>query len=49
LLRLPAAADNAAMEAEPPNIEPPKRKCRWFQFSLRTLMIFTGICAIASG
>ena len=27
------------MEAEPPKAEPPKRKRRWFQFSLRTLLI----------
>ena len=27
------------MEAEPTKAEPPKRKRRWFQFSLRTLMI----------
>jgi hypothetical protein len=40
--------DNAAMEAKPPKADPPKRKRRWFQFSLRTLMTFTAICAIAS-
>jgi hypothetical protein len=34
------------MEAEPPKADPPKRKRRWFQFSLRTLMIFTLMCAI---
>ena len=39
LLPLPAVADNAAMQAEPPKADPPKRKRRWFQFSLRTLMI----------
>jgi hypothetical protein len=27
--------------------EPPKR--RWYQFSLRTLLIFTVVCAIAAG
>jgi hypothetical protein len=26
--------DNAAMQAEPPKAAPPKRKRRWFQFSL---------------
>jgi Leucine Rich repeat len=45
LLRLPAAADNAAMQSEPPKAEPPKRKRRWFQFSLRTLMLLTAIVA----
>jgi hypothetical protein len=35
------------MQIEPPKAEPPKRKRRWFQFSLRTLMIFTLICAVA--
>jgi hypothetical protein len=41
---LPAPADNQAMEADPP-----KRKRRWFQFSLRSLMIFTMVVAIACG
>jgi hypothetical protein len=27
--------------------EPPKHKRRWFQFSLRSLMIFTVVCAVA--
>ena len=27
------------MQAEPNKVEPPKRKRRWFQFSLRTLLI----------
>jgi hypothetical protein len=39
LLRLPAVGDNATMQAEPLKAESPKRKRRWFQFSLRTLMI----------
>jgi hypothetical protein len=46
---LPAPADNAAMEAEPIKGEPPKRKRRWFQFSLRTLMIFTAVVAVGCG
>jgi hypothetical protein len=46
LLRLPAPADNAAMEAEPPKAEPPKRKRRWFQFSLRTLFVVTAVVAV---
>jgi hypothetical protein len=48
LLRRPVAADNAAMEAEPTKAESPKRKRRWYQFSLRTLLIFVLICAISS-
>ena len=36
------------MPTEPPKAEPPKRKRRWFQFSLRTLLIFTVVCAIGS-
>jgi hypothetical protein len=38
LLPLPAPADNAAMEAEPPKTDLPKRERRWFQFGLRTLI-----------
>jgi hypothetical protein len=34
------------MQSEPPKAERPKRKRRWLQFSLRTLLIFTMICAI---
>jgi hypothetical protein len=37
------------MEAEPPKADPPKRKRRRFQFSLRTLMIFTLVVAVACG
>jgi hypothetical protein len=48
LHRLPAVGDNAAMQTEPTESEPPKRKRRWFQFSLRTLMIFTLVCAVGS-
>ena len=39
LLRLPAVGGIAAMKAEPLNVDLPKRKRRWFQFSLRTLLI----------
>ena len=46
LLRRPVAVDNAAMDAEPTKADPPKRKRRWFQFSLRTLLVFTLIVAI---
>ena len=34
------------MQTEPPKVDPPKRKRRWFQFSLRSLLIFTLIVAI---
>jgi hypothetical protein len=36
------------MQTEPAKAEPPKRKRRWFQFSLQALMIFTLVCAVAS-
>ncbi len=35
------------MEAEPPKADQPKRKRRWFQFSLRTLMIVVKLLAVA--
>jgi hypothetical protein len=47
LLRRPAVADNAAMEVDPPKAEPPKRKRRCFQFSLRSLLIFIAAVALA--
>jgi hypothetical protein len=47
-LRLRVAADNAAIQTEPTKANAPKRKRRWVQFSLRTLLIVTLICAIAS-
>jgi hypothetical protein len=37
------------MQTEPPKAEPPKRKRRWFQFSLRSLLIFTAVCAVSAG
>jgi hypothetical protein len=49
LLGLPAVADNAAVHTEPSKAEPPKRKRRRFQFSLRTLMIFVLLCAVPCG
>ena len=48
LLLLPAVGDDAAMQAEPPKPEPPKRKRRWYQFSLRTLMIVVTVAALVS-
>ncbi len=41
-------ADNATMQTEPSKAEPPKRKRRWFQFSLRSLLIVALFCAVAS-
>jgi hypothetical protein len=38
--------DNAAMESEPPKTDPPKRNRRWFQFSLRTLLIGVALLAM---
>jgi hypothetical protein len=37
------------MQTEPSKAEPPKRKRRWFQFSLRTLMIGTVVVAVIAG
>jgi hypothetical protein len=36
------------MQNETPKADPPKRKRRWFQFSLRSLLMFTVVCAIGS-
>jgi hypothetical protein len=46
LLLPPAVGDNAAMQTESQRAEPRKRKRRWFQFSLRTLLIGVAIVAI---
>jgi hypothetical protein len=37
------------MQTEPPTADPPKRKRRWFQFSLRTLMIGVTLAAFPCG
>src|ERR1700686_4232221 len=37
------------MEADPPKADPPKRKRRWFQFSLRSLMIVVTLLAVLCG
>jgi hypothetical protein len=37
------------MEAEPPKADLPKRKRRWYQFSLRTLLVVTVILALVLG
>jgi hypothetical protein len=37
------------MQTESPKADPPKRKRRWFQFSLRTLMIGVALLAIPCG
>jgi hypothetical protein len=49
LLPPPAVGDNAAMQTKPPKAEPPKRTRRWFQFSLRTLMIVVTLLAVPMG
>ena len=36
-------------KADPPKADPPKRQRRWFQFSLRTLMICVTLLAIGGG
>jgi hypothetical protein len=37
------------MQTEPPKADAPKRKRRWFQFSLRTMMIVVTLLAIYFG
>jgi hypothetical protein len=37
------------MQTEPPKAEPPKRKRRWFQFRLRTLMTVVTIFCVVGG
>jgi hypothetical protein len=37
------------MEAVPPKVAPPKHKRRWYQFSLRTLMIGVTIFCFVAG
>jgi hypothetical protein len=49
LLRLPAVGDNAAMQSDSPKADPPKRKRRWFQFSLRSVLIAVTLLALACG
>jgi hypothetical protein len=39
----------AAMESAPPNPVPPKRKLRWFQFSLRSLMAGVALLSLPCG
>jgi hypothetical protein len=46
LFLLPTPKDNAAMETEPPKVEPTKRKRRRYQFSLRSLLIAFTVLAI---
>ena len=46
MLPLPAVGDDAAMQTEPPKAEPPKRKRRWYQFSLRSLLIVVTLLAV---
>jgi len=50
LLLLPAVGDNAVVQTEPFKADPPKRKRCWFQFSLRSLLVFTAIlCCLLAG
>jgi hypothetical protein len=49
LLLRPVAADNAAMDAEPPKADLPKPKRRRFQFSLRMLMVVVTVAALFCG
>jgi hypothetical protein len=49
LLRRSVTADNAAMENDSSDAGLPKRKRRWFQFSLRTLLIGVTVAALACG
>jgi hypothetical protein len=35
------------MQVDPPDSDPPKRKRRWFQFSLRSLLIVVTLAAMA--
>ena len=37
------------MQSEPTNADPPKRTRRWFQFSLRTLMIVVTLFCVTIG
>jgi hypothetical protein len=37
------------VQTDPTNSNPPKRKRRWFQFSLRTLMIGVTLLAMVCG
>ena len=37
------------MQTEPPKAEQPKRKRRWFKFSLRSLMIVVTLLAVPCG
>jgi hypothetical protein len=38
--------NKSAMHTEPPEADPPKRNRRWFQFSLRSLMIVVAVVAV---
>ena len=48
MLRLRADGNNGAMEAVPDKIEP-QRKRRWFQFTLRSLLIFVTLVGCGLG
>jgi hypothetical protein len=46
LLLLSAVEDNPAMQTDPLKTDPPKRRRRWFQFRLRTLLIGVTLLAM---
>jgi hypothetical protein len=48
LFRLLTVGDGAAVQPKPTKTDLPKHKRRWFQFSLRTLLVITVLCAIGS-
>jgi hypothetical protein len=49
LLRLPADWDNAAIQTEPAKADPRNRSRRWFQFSMRSLLIVVALPAVVCG
>jgi hypothetical protein len=46
LRRLTTVVDNAAMQTDPHDAVAPKRKRRWSQFSLRTLLLLVTLFSI---
>ena len=48
MLRPPTVANNAPMQTDSPKAAPPKRRRRWLQFSLRTLLLVMLAAGIAA-